>query len=848
MRRAGCVTRAVVVLTVGLALDERADAQIYAGAQYDSGTFARSLAAADLDGDGDVDIATAGVSAQGIGWCRNTGHGAFLESKLLAQGWQPLAVAAGDLDVDGDVDLVAIRESPATLVALLADGSGGFSVSPQSSTSHYLIDVALADLDADGALDAIAAAQTGSVNGFIGVWRGDGQGGFGSPTISSGMQTKIAGTVVVFDATGDGNLDVACSSSSSHVSIFAGNGTSQLATPVLWNIGISIAAVASGDVDGDGRADLLATDRWNGTLRVLLAGAASAGGGLGSPVAFPVGSGPFEIASGDWNEDGALDVAVANEGSHDLSVLLGNGVGGLLPEVRLPSGVNSAALEAAELDGDGHLDLVVGNSGLYLMTPLLGDGKGGFDVATRFPAGPMAWGVDLGDLDQDGHLDAVTTNETLDRFLRSTGNGDGGFQAPASFSCGNSPMGVTIADVNGDGRADVVTANRNDSLITGYVSVRFGNGAGGFSSAIQTATGSGPRAVEVADLSGDGRSDLVTANFNGSSSTVLIQKPNGGYTRVDHPVGFSPRAVAIGDLTGDGVLDFAATHNGPPSVAVFHGMGSGGGAFPAPSHHLVQEYPTDVEFADLDGDGALDVLVSNDNKHSIAVLLGDGVGGLAPASFHTTGAMYPESFELADVDADGWLDAFAVGGVSESALLLGDGEGHLGSPLPFAASAGAVAVTLGDLDEDGHVDAVATSLDTSSILVLLNRSTSGVGCAGSGGSVPTLAADGYVQAGTTSSLVLKSALPGSVALFVFGFEKASLAVTPSCSLLVAPPFAATALVPVVGHGAGTGSATLDVVVREGAVAPLTVYAQAFVGDPQAPAGFAATNAVQVTTQ
>ena len=128
------------------------------------------------------------------------------------------------------------------------------------------------------------------------------------------------------------------------------------------------------------------------------------------------------------------------------------------------------------------------------------------------------------------------------------------FAAPLSFDTGLNPQSVAIGDLNGDGKPDLVVANYNSST----VSVLLGNGDGTFGPKTDYGTGSYPQSVAIGDLNGDGKPDLVTANYNYNSGTVSVLLGNGDGTfgpRTDYATGFDPHSVAIGDLSGDGKPD-----------------------------------------------------------------------------------------------------------------------------------------------------------------------------------------------------------------------------------------------------------------------------------------------------
>src|SRR5262245_5839993 len=248
--------------------------------------------------------------------------------------------------------------------------------------------------------------------------------------------------------------------------------------------------------------------------------------------------------------------------------------------------------------------------------------------------------------------------------------------------------------------------------------------------------GGTPGSILSADVDGDGRPDLVVTDGRERRVVVLLGDGRGGFRQAPGSpltTAVPPHMAAVGDLDGDRRLDLLVT--GHDSFDVYWGRGDGrGGVVPSadsPVRALDGERPHNHGLAagDVDGDGDLDVLTTDDGVHAVAVLLGDGRGGLrrAPGSPFRVG-QEPYPLALADVNGDGRLDVVTpdVRGDSVS-VLLGDGRGAFAPApqSPLHVTSRPYFVALGDVDGDRRVDAVVSHDDVSLVTVLLGDGAGG---------------------------------------------------------------------------------------------------------------------------
>ncbi len=322
------------------------------------------------------------------------------------------------------------------------------------------------------------------------------------------------------------------------------------------------AAVATGDLDHDGIADLVTANSSASTVSVLL----GEGHGTFQPaVNFAAGAGPSAVVLVDLNGDGHLDIVTANSDSDSVSLLWGNGDGTFQPPVHFDVGDGPCSVVVADLDGDGFLDLITANFHSDNVSVLRGNGNGTFQAAQYFAAGDGPCSVVVADLDDDGLLDLITANFHSDNVSVLRGNGNGTFQAARYFAAGEGPRSVAAADLNEDGVLDLVAANFHSD----DVSVLLGTGHGMFLPKTDFAAGDGPSSIAVARLPGDGHLDVITANFNSDNFSVLLGNGDGALaTPVSFAAGDGPRSVAVVDLNGDALLDFVSANQLSRNVSV----------------------------------------------------------------------------------------------------------------------------------------------------------------------------------------------------------------------------------------------------------------------------------------
>jgi len=524
--------------------------------------------AGDLNGDDRPDIITANCGFGNLIVYVNNGDGTFQPGQYYAAGTNapyvmPEAVTVADVNGDGKLDIISSNTDGGDVTVLLGNGDGtvnlpteGYSTGGSPHTSALV-----ADFNGDGFADIIVPDDNFSFAYLQGYGDGTFRAAtdFFSPVPPPATTRAFAQVIASADLNGDGYPDFVvgnCCDSSIGVTVFLSRPDGSLDAGVNYGSSGSLTSVAIADFNGDGIPDIAALNLGGDGVQIFT--------GKGDGTFTPSGSystggsnangsknGAFnQIVTRDFNQDGHIDIAVANYSSNNVSVLLNNGTGGFLTAVTYPVTGNAQTIATADVNNDGFLDLVVTNyASPGVINVLLGKGDGTFVAAapTTFPFN-YPGNIALGDLDGDGKLDLVvtvddTTNGT--GLAAAKGNGDGTFQTAVLFATTqpqnialNQPLpgDVKMGDINGDGKLDLVYSNAGygNNADYGTVGILFNTGSafgtGMFSTPVEYAAGSVVYSLALADVNQDGATDVVMADNYYAGATVLLNASGSGST------------------------------------------------------------------------------------------------------------------------------------------------------------------------------------------------------------------------------------------------------------------------------------------------------------------------------
>ena len=577
---------------------------------FSSGAF--DLSISDFDGDGWKDIATANRSDGTGSIFRGLGNRQFMQLPSLSVGAQPYSVQAADLNNDGVPDLVfnSLTEGKFTVWAGLGNGEFEQKLTLPVTNAYR---IALADFDGNGTTDMLGSSAG---NGQFRSWLNSAittrttlsllapaSARFGSPvsvTVSAlspngSVDTAFTGTIQFKSSDrfaqlpADYTFTAADQGVKTFSVMFKSTGNQTISATLIGSNGIVSGKVVSvaPPVLGDISLSLVGTD--------------SAGSGnvyLSRPV--------------DYNGDGILDMATANNGNNTLNIYLGTNTGLFSLKATIPTqGVDPYGSDSGDFNGDGILDIAVSNLGTSSISVFQGVGNGTFNFMSSLTSLPGTYHLTVTDLDADGKADIAANQTSPSGIVVFRGLGNGDFNTRDFYATGEIPTNVYAADIDNDGAKDLLTSTyfgNTVSILYGLKSVA-GNPTGSFGVSHSLPFSSGAFDLSISDFDGDGWKDIATANRSDGTGSIFRGLGNRQFMQLPSlSVGAQPYSVQAADLNNDGVPDLVFNSLTEGKFTVWAGLGNG---------EFEQKLTLPVTnayriaLADFDGNGTTDMLGSS---------------------------------------------------------------------------------------------------------------------------------------------------------------------------------------------------------------------------------------------
>ena len=657
---------------------------------FAAGTNASKTEVGDIDGDGKPDLVV--INGSGITVLRNTtpngaNNSTFTQVTFAMAGVAPTHLAVADLNGDGKLDVVVGQAGVARIYMLVNNSSVGtpsfarFDISAFYNITNLLV----ADFNMDGRPDIAATSTTGNT---VAIYRNTTTGTSinfsGSPvaTINLGFNTN---NMVAADFNGDGKPDLAFINNANaqlHLVQNTGANTFSFATQPLITTTLNPKQLAVADMDGDGANDLVVL----GSSIVVYRNISTSSTIEFNYVYFVTDNLPQNLAINDMDGDGKPDIVIT--GSSALAIIRNSltsssfpRTGSATPELaesRFYFAPNNGGLALADFDGDGKPDVAVSNNALagavmvYKNAPVPTltsvsptQGAAGTSVTltgTNFSPNPANNAVFFGAV--KGNITAATptsltvTAPASGSFKNisftdlSTGIGrranspfavtypDGliNLLPQQKFPTAKNPISPVIVDLDGDGKPDLVVANfwANTISVFRNTAATGSIDAGSFTAKVDFTTRTSPVNIAVGDLNGDGRPDLAVVNAGSNSFSVFINNSSAGAisfeTKVDIATIFphtSLRAIAIADFDGDGLNDVVVSSLNVNTLLAYRNVTTLNGAFNAtPLQGItVRTTPYSIVAEDLNGDGKPDIAVAHYGSDKISVIQNHSVVG-----------------------------------------------------------------------------------------------------------------------------------------------------------------------------------------------------------------------------
>ncbi|MEQ9423810.1 MAG: FG-GAP-like repeat-containing protein, partial [Cyclobacteriaceae bacterium] len=433
-------------------------------------------------------------------------------------------------------------------------------------------------------------------------------------------------------------------------------------------------------------------------------------------VTHKVGSLPYYSVLEDFNEDGELDIAVANTNSSNISILLGNGSGGFDPSNNYQVEGGPAGISLQDFNNDNKWDLVCANAFSASISILFGNGDGSFSSATNYSVGLTPFDVKVLKVNSDEYWDLVVSNSSANSLSILLGNSDGTFNSAAFYEVGNSPNDMSLFDLDGNEYLDLAVPLLSDN----QVKIIKNDGSGNFVQHSTYDVGVKPGSVFSEDFNNDDLPDLLVTHLESTFISILLNNGEGEFVKTDINTEQKSRHANFTQLNDDENIDFIlTTSNGLSNHRIEFYFGDGEGDFTW-QFNLESGSPLSTQLGNFDGDDMLDLILVNNNENDISFHK-----GLSNNNFKTTPVFGGETFNSNDLISEDFnLDGFADLVISHSTGLgvsYGDGNGNFSDVTNYDVNGRKTDIGL--LNGDEFVDIALANQGADAVTILLGSSS-----------------------------------------------------------------------------------------------------------------------------
>ena len=540
-----------------------------------------SVDIADFNNDNRLDIVVANSGTDSLSILLATSNGTFSMEMtyFIGTDFYPQYVITCDIDKDNQTDIVSANTKNNSISVIMGYGNGSFAeqmiYSTGDNTSPYA--VVAGDVNNDSRLDLVIVTK-GRYN--IGILFGYDYTSFQTQQPCKSIDNSGSFGIIAGYFTNDYVLDLAATFyDSDSWCIYLGHGNGSFTISEIYSLpnGSGPFRIGVGDFNNDNQSDIVITNLWAGNIVVYL----GYGNGTFRHISlYSTGetSAPLAVTFGDFNNDSRLDIVVANHGSDNIGVFVGYGNGSFETMITYSTGAGSSpyCVTVADFNNDGQLDIAVANDDTSNVGILLGYGNGTFVNQVTFRLGNTAGpnGLTVGDFNGDNQLDIATANNNDDTVGILLGYGNGSFAPFTKYLTGDGsqPNCISVGDFNNDNILDIAVTNYGTKNIV----VLFGFGDGSFllGTAYSTGIASLPYALVNGDFNKDSRLDIAVASRQSSKIGIFLggdRQPFAGVMKyfLDSPI--EPHSVALGDFNNDSWLDIVVANDGTNNVGILFG-------------------------------------------------------------------------------------------------------------------------------------------------------------------------------------------------------------------------------------------------------------------------------------